>query len=287
MIISWAFNDKCNKNCKYCFVGDCRYKELSFEQNCKIIDKIKMDFPDTHNLSLYFFGKEVLYDEEMFLLLDYMNSTWNKKINELTFISNGINLQKYRADILSHNFNRFRISHDPGTDLPDLSGFVEKCKIEIIENLSKRNAEDAIREIKYLLDDGVSVIVNPIIPQGAAKMQSRLIMAEDEYRDFCKRLIPKLDKGETIFRVPVHYRNFAFETSYDPNVNEHVWYEPDFLCLSWYGSLFIRCDGIVFGCADAAYANCPNQYNYLSMPISEIMARATENKCGMECCPSQ
>lgn len=286
MIISWGFNDKCNKNCKYCFVGNQTYKELSFEQKCKIIDKMKIDFPDPHNLLLYFFGKESLYDEEMFLLLDYMNSTWNDLPNELAFLSNGVNLQKYKSDILSHNFDRFRISHDPGTDLPDLSGFIGNCKIEIVENLSKSNAEESIYEIKCLLDDGVSIIVNPIIPQGAAKTQNGLIMTEDEYSDFCKRLIPKLVKGETTLRVPVCYRNFAFKTSYNPNINDHVWYEPDPLCSSWYGSLFIRCDGIAFGCADAAYVNCPNQYDYLSMPINEILAKAAENKCGMECCPS-
>lgn len=282
MIISWAFNDKCNKNCNYCFVGDNKYKELSFEQKCKIIDKMKIDFPDTHNLSVYFFGKESLFDEEMFLLVDYMDFTWSEMPNDLAFISNGINLQKYKSEILSHNFNRFRISHDPGTNLPDLSAFIGKCKIEIVENVSKSNARDVMYEIKHLLDDGVSVIVNPIIQTGAAKIQNDF-MTDKEYEDFCKCLIPKLDRGETVLKVPMYYRRLAFKASYDPNINNHVWYEPDFMCSSWYGSLFIRCDGMGFGCADAAYANCPNQYDYLSMPIDEIMIMATENKIGMEC----
>jgi len=283
MIISWGFNDKCNKNCEYCFVGDCRYREVSFEQKCKIIDKIKKDFPEPHNLLLYFFGKEPLYDEEMFLLLDYLSSTWNKMPNGLAFLSNGINLQKYKSDILSHNFNRFRISHDPGTNLPDLSGFIGNCEIEIVENVSKNNIEDAMREIIDLSNDGISVIVNPIYPQGAAKMRYDLIMEDNEYRDFCKRLIPKLTKGKTALRIPMFYKNFAFEKSYDPNINNHVWYSPHFACNSLYGTLFIRCDGMTFGCSDAAYANCSNQYDYLSMPIDEIMIKATENKCGMEC----
>lgn len=283
MIISWAFNDKCNKNCSYCFVGDNRYEELSFEQKCRIIDKMKIDFLDPHNLTLYFFGKEPLYDEEMFLLLDYMESTWNNMPNELAFVSNGINLQKYKSDILSHNFDRFRISHDPGTNLPDLSGFIEKCKIEVVENITKNNTENAIYEIKQLLNDGVSIIVNPITPQCKSKVQKDLVMEEDEYRDFCKRLIPKLTKGETVLKVPMYYRKLAFKTSYDTNINDHVWYDPDFMCSSWYGNLFIRCDGIAFGCQDSGYSNCPNQYNYLSMPIDEIMIRGTKNKIGMEC----
>lgn len=283
MIISWAFNDKCNKKCEYCFVGDHKYRELSFEQKCKIIDKMKMDFPDTHNLLLYFFGKEVLYDEEMFLLLDYMKSTWNRMPNELTFVSNGINLQKYRKEILSHNFNRFRISHDPGTDLPNLSGFIGKCKIEVIENVCKNNAEDVIYEVEHLLNDGVSITINPIIPKGDAKTKNDLVMTDDEYNNFCKRLIPKLIKGETTLKIPMYYRNLAFKASYDPNINDHVWYEPDFICLSWYGSLFIRCDGMAFGCAEAGYEDCINQYDYLSMPINEIMIKASENKVGTEC----
>lgn len=282
MIISWAFNDKCNKNCKYCLVGNHRYKELPFEQKCKIIDKLKIDFPDPHNILLYFFGKEALYDEEMFLLLDYMYSTWDKMPKELAFISNGINLQKYKPDILSHNFNGFRISHDPGTDLPDLSGFIGNCKIRVVENVSKNNAKDVVCEVKHLLHDGVSVMINPVVPQSAAKVQDDF-MTGDEYRDFCKYLIPKLVEGDTIFKIPMYYRDFAFKASYDPNINEHVWYDPDFMCRSWYGSLFIRCDGIAFGCEGAAYVNCSNQYDYLSMPIDEIMIKATENKCGMEC----
>lgn len=282
MIISWEFNNKCNKNCNYCIAGDCRYKELPFEQKCKIIDKLKTDFPDIHNLLLYFFGKEALYDEEMFLLLDYMRSTWNE-MPRLIFISNGINLQKYKADILSHNFDRLRISHDPGTDLPDLSGFIGNCKIEVIENVSKNNTEETMYEIEYLLNAGVSVTINPIIPQGAAKNQNDLCMTEDEYIDFCKCLIPKLVKGETVLKVPTQYKNYAFKTSYDPNINSHVWHDPDFMCSSWYGSLFIRRDGIVFGCIAAAYADCPNQYDYLKTPIDEIMIRAVENKCGREC----
>ena len=68
--VKWYINNCCNLNCPFCFVKGINTLSQTFEEKCKVLDKLYTD--GVRNID--FFGKEPLFNHEIFDVMQYGKS---------------------------------------------------------------------------------------------------------------------------------------------------------------------------------------------------------------------
>lgn len=255
-------------SCPYCF-ADSYFKENSFEDKCRIIDKlykIGIEYID-------FFGKEPLLDDTLFRLCDYMEST-NRHFH-ISLITNGKNLKKYKQDVINCTFiEQVTVSYDFGVtrtfniDPLILKEFETRGIItELTIDLQKRNINNVLDIIKARYSN--NVFLNPIVPQGSNKTSAKEVMVSlSDLRCLINRLQKEVsDKTSSVYvKVPFELSTgFNIETQ-----NEHVTVEFEPVCTCGIDHLFIASNGYVYGCNSPAYNHSEKCCDFLKTPIEEI-----------------
>lgn len=107
-VVYFAFGDKCNFNCEYCFEKklNSKIKELDFETIDKIISYIKyriMRLPGNSKIELGFSGGEsLLYIDKIDYIVEQLFK-FRDKIRYIKFFTNGFYIEKYIDKIKKWN----------------------------------------------------------------------------------------------------------------------------------------------------------------------------------------
>ena len=244
----WEFNNVCNLKCPYCCVPQTPRKELPHGEKLKIIDNIaEMGITD-----IDFFGKEPLFNDEIFRLIDHAES--HETFNNYTFITNGVNLDRYKSEILKSPVKNFTVSFDGGVfrKNPDwnlLSWFTDNdMSVEISIDVHQYNYEDIYKHYRAFEDCGIMLVyIKPIINSAGYEI------SDGDYVKFIKII---LDSGVTLLKrtvidVPYFFpmtRGFTKDKIYNS-----IDFDYDLNCDAGKTQIFIACDGKVYGCGRACH----------------------------------
>lgn len=278
----WCINDRCNLSCPFCCM-DNTYEELSFAHKCRVIDKL-FGMGVSH---IDFFGKEVLVDDEFFRLWDYIYKE-NYPFT-LSFITNGVNLTKYKEDILTRaikygNLSQMAVSYDFGTSRTyNVSTDVLKPFIEagIFTEFSIDLQEDNVDLIPDFIQQGHSnsVYIKPIIPHGLRSDYAKSVMVT---RQNLNNLIITLNGVILNSFVTVSLPFIIPSKSMPKSTNGKLRITNDDKCLCG-DTLFITSDGNVYGCGDVALTRSERFCSFLETPAEEIHKHICKQGRKREC----
>jgi len=283
--VKWEINDTCNLHCKYC-MAERGSEELSFNAKCAVIDKL-------HTMEVKhidFFGKEPLFNDDIFKLMRYSQS--NKYKFLYTFITNGVNLKHFEKDILSSPISGFTVSYDGGTggrdfvvDLEYLPIFVRNnISVEITVDVHTGNANKICEFLQQFEDLRLtSAYINPITPIGdlAESIKNNDSISSEKYIEVIEEIIRyknKVPNLDIYVYIPFDYPKIIKEILLLPIVNK-VNFLPDDKCFAGVDSMFISSSGIVYGCVNTYY-NGIDKYScdFLNTPIPDILTSIKATK---------
>lgn len=273
--VKWYINNSCNLSCPFCFVKGIHKPEVSLETKFKILDKLHQEgvkFVD-------FFGKEPLFNKDIFKIMKYGES--NNYDFYYTFISNGVNLKKYTKDIINSPCREFTISFDFHSgdrkfkfDLKDLLPFKESgFFIELSIDVHNSNIQTLMEKSKNLKEFGVnSLYFNPIMPFKGVGVNH---ISESDYEKFIKGFLKEYrDTYEVIFKIPFQMKRLSEKYSIE---DKNFYTEP--FCSAGIDHFCISSDGIAFGCvSQCAKGNMLNSCDYLTTPIGQIYSILSNHK---------
>lgn len=267
--VKWSINNRCNLSCPYCF-ADSYFKENTFGEKCKIIDKLY----SIGVTNIDFFGREPLFDDTMFRLINYMETT--EQLFNLSFITNGKNLLRYKKDIINCFYiTQFAVSYDFmvsrkfNIDPTMLREFEDNgIMVEVTIDLQRYNKDKIYGFIESRYVEYVTL--NPIIPMGNNDLGAKNVMISLqellEIIDNLQTLVT--DKTSKVY-VNVPYRmSTGFDTSKFYNKNVVINFEP--VCTCGIDHAFISSDGFIYGCNSAAYNHSNKCCNFLQTDVEEI-----------------
>jgi MoaA/NifB/PqqE/SkfB family radical SAM enzyme len=207
LVVSWAITNRCNLNCKYCFIPNNKVDELRLSEVFFIIDELK-----TLGTKIIFLtGGEPLLRGDIGKIISYINSKgiyvnmntngtlFLEKINEL----NGLNAVKFSLDgpIEVNDYVRGRGTFQKVIEAIEVAKN-KSMKPMITTVLSKYNLDSVdylvrLAEKLNILVDFQPVtttllgsnIINPHIPQ------------KDDYKTTIERLINYKKNGKPIFNT--------------------------------------------------------------------------------------
>lgn len=275
MFAKWSINDSCNLSCPYCIANETHTKVLSFEDQCRVLDK----FNELGVTVVDFFGKEPLLNDRIFKLYDYAKSKGYPF--HFIFISNGVNLKQFTPDILAREFTSFTISYEGNRggrnytfDLNDLTPFVEQgVPVEISIDVHRKNKEEVVKLLPLLSEYGVSsVYLKPIVPVGELSLfiEDSFSITPSEYLSLIEEVYPMSFPFDVVFSVPFTFNNLLPKL---PRALPSFYYYLDEVCHAGENRLFVSCDGEVFGCGASYYANAKgHSCDFLTTPLDDILS---------------
>ena len=266
MYLKWAINDFCNLQCPFCIAEKEPVPTLPIETHFDMLDKMN----DMGVTSIDFFGKEPLLDDRIFRLMDYSRD--RKYPFSFSAITNGINLPKYKKELILSPIRRLTISHDGFAKVRQkvltyevIREFVDAYFfVEITFDILKSNYKTARKTVlDFFNEAGVaSVYVKPIIALGELSevIKSDYAVVENEYASVCKQLM-KIP-GVTM-SVPFRFHNMTQKYKDDPR----FFCDPYCTCGS---IIFLDCEGTAYGCGEVAYTSKKRGCDFLKTPKQEI-----------------
>lgn len=278
--IKWEINNKCNLNCPYCFLKE-ETKELDLIDKYIIADKLIQFKPKV----IDFFGKEPLYNEDIFKLIDYLEG----KVN-YSFITNGVNLLKYSKEILkrSERLCQMTISYDCGLkarkfniDLSKITNLTDKVYTELTLDTHLKNIDDVLREVKTFRNYGIeSTYINPIENYGNS-LNAYYSLNEKMLEDLIKELIKieHLLTNQVLIRVPFSFAGLT--KKYQGVTLNKIEFITEPKCNAGDNNLYVSSDGNVYGCVNAQ--NNKYKANLFYDSPEEILQKIKCNT-GRACC---
>ena len=265
--VKWSINDECNLRCPFCIAEKPIERQSDLSTQLKMVDKMY----EIGVTSIDFFGKEPFFNKRIFEIMDYCK----QKHYPFRFsaITNGINLIKYKSDLMLSPLRRVTISHDgfvgnrqrvlTHQEIFDISR--EFFFVEISLDILKANHKKAYKLVCDFFDEAAvsSVYVKPIIPVGAltTTIKSDYAISEDEYEIVCESLkvLPnvKLAVPFRFARLTKKYQH-DFRFSCDP------------VCTCG-DMIFIDSTGVAYGCGEVLYTSRKRSCSFLETPLNEMM----------------
>lgn len=276
----WALNNRCNLNCPFCVMSDIKDIELSFDDKKRVMDKL-------HSLgvkSIDFFGKEPLVDDTVFNLMDY--ATMSGYNFEYSLITNGVNLERYFDDLLMSPCDRITVSYDFSversfqTSLDTLSELSKEKFIELSIDVHKGHEKEIFKGVKEVYRKGISsIFVKPILPYGSTASNVDP-MTEREFEIFCNKLIKVKNRPYLSISVPFEYHSMT--TCYEGVYGGTFQYLTDKRCYAGCESMYIACDGTIYGCGMIACNGIKsNTCNIFTDDMETIERTIRTNGCRM------
>lgn len=284
----WAFNDRCNLRCPYCLANNENIQELSFQDLCKIMDRLH----ELGVLYIDFFGKEPLLNDTMFSLIEYADSKGYLFV--YSFITNGKNVKKYSDSIIECGISSFTISYDGGYggrefifDLKDLAPFkYNDIPVGFSIDVHRNNVEHLEEICSELISGGASnLYFKPIISHTHAESESAdsFYLTPGEYLDCVKRIVSKFEGFPLDFSFPFTFNKVAEEAL--SLVSETTSVFTDFKCDSGDNRLFISSNGDAYGCGVIYYDNrgkhCINLLTASESDFEKLKSDGTRRFCVM------
>lgn len=273
--VKWSINNSCNMRCPFCIVEDVKTPTLSFEENCRVLDKMYSDGIE----NIDFFGKEPLLDETIFRLMNYCES----KGYEFAYfmITNGKNLLKYADKLLNSPLMWITVSYDFlstrsfNIDLNTLKVFKDEKYIEL--SIDVQNDTDKILEKLKTIDFSeygvTSLYFKPIMPYGSLSDNVRET-SESSYMEFCEEVLKIEGLPRVTFSVPFEYPKMTREVIGKYN------YSTDEKCFAGKGWIYLSSDAKVYGCGVHCSSNKNTELScdYLTTSIEDIEKMYIDNK---------
>ena len=216
-----CINDRCNLRCSYCFIEDREPRELSEEGYKRVLDQL-------HKLNIGlvdFFGKEPLFNERIINIVEYARE--KNYPFDFTFITNGVNLDKYYDKIVEGKFESITVSYEgeaekTGRDfIPSLntirSLIKDGVKVNISLDLHKTNKDNIVKSVTKFKELNINEIyIKPIIPVGKSIeiVKKDFYLSSEEFREVIDSLSQEddLDHNTKIkIGIPLQYNELAKE----------------------------------------------------------------------------
>lgn len=265
-------NNECQFNCEHCFYGfkEMKAPQLTLNELKKVIDEaVELEIENIH-----FSGKEPFVNKDIFKLVDYIKS----KKYPLTYdvVTNGVNILKYKKEILSAGFNKIFLSVDSLNNLtirPENKHLIDSINflvlnnipLEIFIDIHKNNYKEISSIIISLFKLGVKEFhVRNTLPLGSGKGKdfipslSEIDYVYKELEHLCEN-IPQINvtlKLNTAF-VEGFLNNDNYSLFEIVNIirltNISYVYSnlvvlPEFYCGRYENQITITPDGFVLGC---------------------------------------
>ena len=216
--ISLHISSKCNMNCKYCFMKDRSYENLSFEDSKKFIDMIIKEYP---NAGKYIVdptgsGEPLLRLEHLCKIGEYCKSKSNDLKREVLpmIVTNGILLTRDVVKRLREAGILFGVSLDGDKNTNDLyrcdytgKGTYKKI-IKNIKNIKDRSLMgvaltitdknlELVSNLKHLIKYFPTVSMKPVraIDSNIGINENNIDKVKDAYTDLCDFLLIQTSKG--------------------------------------------------------------------------------------------
>lgn len=277
----WALNNRCNLSCPFCLMSDVKDVELPFKSKLKVMDKLH----DMGVKSIDFFGKEPLVDETIFFLMEYASSKGYDF--DYSLITNGVNLHKYMDDIIVSPCSKVTVSYDFSvkrdfqTSLEDLGNLSKSKFVELSIDVHRGHIKDVLRGVEEVYEKGIqSIYVKPILPYGSNAGNVNPI-TEKEFESFCLKLT-KVSKRPFLY-VSVPFEFPGMTLAYENLRGKSFEYLTDRYCSSGVNSMYISCDGTVYGCGMAACKRMKGHTCDIFTTDAEEIER-TIKTCGYRMC---
>lgn len=282
MYAKLCINDRCNMRCKYCFLPKNRQPELSEEAWVLILHKLK-------NLGVEeidFFGKEPLYDRKAFNVLEEAIRQ-TIAFSSVTMITNGVNVSKYKSEILQY-LNSLTISmgddkHDFRSDMGGacnitymkgiLQNIVPKIPVEISIDVSNNNINN-IRNYAAIYEDmGVSsIFLKPIMPIGKnARKAAKYAVSESDFERLCEGILLHPVYGiDFRVHIPFYFERLTQKyRDFDGDFGIQFITEP--VCSCDGNGLYINSSGVCYPCGFCdIMQRTETGFDFLSTSNSEI-----------------
>jgi len=278
--LKWMINNKCNLKCPYCLVED-NTKELFFVDKLDIIDNAK-DLGITH---IDFFGKEPLYDETIFNLM----AKYEKEFS-YSFITNGVNLIKYKEKIIDNlSIIQFCVSYDGGfgersftIDLEELVPFTEAgIEVELtidIHNKTLDNLDSILSKINKFNFSFINL--NPILDfEGRGK----------EYLDIKKfeKVVDELlvsYRGNNDLMLSIPFGIPRLFKKYVGSINSRIYFFREECCTAGETEIFLDPLGNLYKCSNIYFKGKSSNINIITSPNKDIKNFIKSTKRGKRLC---
>ena len=273
--VKWSVNNSCNLKCPFCF-ADYKSKVLTLEEDFRILDKLY----EIGVINIDFFGKEPLLDDTIFRIMSYGEERGYSRFN-YSFITNGVNLEKYKDAIISSPCRDFTVSYDFrnvrkfNVPICLIEKFPDDIHIEFTIDVHKDGYKDLAFKVMELDSQWVvdSFYFNPIMP---LKGDSFDAITEDEYEEFIG-MLPEDLLDISMVKIPFEFSRLTKKYADNP----HFFTHPQ--CTAGTNHFFIDSDGLVYGCnMSCMTGNKKQSCDFLTSDLDTIVN--TIKTCGRREC---
>lgn len=293
-------NDKCQFSCKHCFIG-CKPKNLSEHLTLNEWDEVIKQLSENGVNHIDFFGKEPLYDDKVFFLMDTC-----KKLNiTYSVVTNGVNVKEYIRELEAYKPEVVLSVENLGSTKYRNSGkFIEDnikllllsgVPVSITVDLSYSNFKGLKKLITKLYKLGVrKVYVKPIRPFGEheEELMTKVLKSEDliyalEDLADCTEKFEDLEITYSLAQMDLHRMSKDCSEEFNETIGyclvnriddyHGVFLECELFCNRFRKSIAITPDGKVLGCASEYGCDDPEvTYDLRKMSVTSAI------QCGKE-----
>lgn len=277
----WAINDRCNLSCPYCLASK-KVNELPLKDLFRIAYKL-YEIGVQH---IDFFGKEPLFNENIFAITDYAS----KRGCDFTYslITNGKNLNRFIPDIISRNFTQIAVSYDGGyggrsyTFDPKQATPLTEAGIEVEYSIDVHRAvlPHIVDICGSLIDKGSSLYIKPIIPHISQQDNSfadPFYITPDEFLSCIDLVTRKFNGFPITFSIPFQFNAITSKALQYENETTTIF--SDLKCCAG-NSLYLSSDGKAYGCGAIHYDNNGNHcVDFLTCSTEDFIHLISDGSC--------
>lgn len=300
LYVKLFINNSCQFSCKHCLYGfkEMSGKEMTFNDYCICIDGLV----ELGVIYIDFVGKEPLYDEKVFNIMEYIKN--NHPNLKYGLITNGVNVEKY-IDKIVDNLKCITLSVESlGTvkSRNSNAGFIKNItllrekgvNVSVSIDLHKNNKDEIQSIVKELETYGVcEYYIKPIVPLGLGKkyVNSDMITPEESF-EVMKSFYDHKYSGQVVFEMKQDFTYSLMQSSSDfrelmsgeaPILREHrgVFLDFEYICSSFVNSIAITADGCLLGCGMAISNSEYEKYSagdVREVSLSSAILKAKESR---------
>jgi radical SAM protein with 4Fe4S-binding SPASM domain len=251
-IVEIEITNRCNLNCKHCYVDKSKPRDLDKDKVYSLIDELS-------NLKVYrlvFTGGEPLISSEIFNFINYAK---DKKIPEVAIMTNGLLIDKENIQKLKRlDLIQLSLDSAPGENPKFRENYFfslkekikqlkkEKIKVTLQATLHRELIKNLNKLSEFAKEMDVSIGINRLVPIGEAKSLTNEILSKPELMESFKKIVEVKNKeisirctDPLIFLMDKKKLNF-FKSLPSKNILEG--------CIAGICTFYINVDGDVYPC---------------------------------------